>query len=51
MVDVGNNAGGGEDVDDAKDAPEKAAVAEMDGNGFQKNGNPKNSVSLDRTCG
>ena len=29
--------------------PEYNAVAEVDGNGFQQNGNPKNSVGLDRT--
>ena len=51
MVDVGNDADGGEDVDDAKDGLEYDAVAEVGGNGFQQNGNPKNTVSLDRTCG
>ena len=49
MVDVGNDADGAEDVDNAKDGPEKAAVVEMDGNGFQQDGNPKNSINLDRT--
>ena len=48
---VGNDADGGEDVDDAKDGLEYDAVAEVGGNGFQQNGNPKNTVRLDRTCG
>ena len=51
MVDVGNDADGTEDVNDAKDNPEGGDVVEVDGDSFQHDGNSKNSIGLDRTCG